>query len=81
MKKYGCTHVVEAAQWIDTDENHEAFADWFDSHGDLFETRGPVVCLPEECGEATEGEWILRMGDDWVVMDDESFCAGYSETP
>lgn len=75
--RYRCKHVVEALRWTDTDENRERFADWFDSHGAFFETRGPVVLIPEECGEAKEGEWIMYWDNEFVVMDDESFLESY----
>ena len=55
VKTYRCKHAVEAMQWIDTDENREAFAAWFESHDAVFETRGATIVLPEE-GTANEGE-------------------------
>lgn len=77
MQRYQCTHTVEAAQWIDTDENRELFYDWFHIHDAIFETRGPVVCLPEG-GEVNEGEWIFCSDGEFLALDDESFRDQYS---
>lgn len=74
--KYRCKHSIEALRWSDTDENREAFAAWFESHDAVFETRGPVVCLPEG-GEAHEGEWILFSDEEFLAMDDDCFRETY----
>lgn len=52
--KYRCRHAVEAMRWQDTDANREAFAQWFEDNDAMFETRGPVVVLPDG-GEVIEG--------------------------
>lgn len=80
MKTYRCKHAVEAMQWIDTDENREAFAAWFEKHGAMFETRGPEVVLPEE-GTVKEGEWILYSDGEFLAMEDELFRGDYEEVP
>ena len=80
MKIYRCKHGVEAARWTDTDETRAAFATWFEKHGTMFETRGPVVVLPE-CGTVSEGEWILYSDDEFIVMEDELFTDMYEEIP
>lgn len=77
-RNYRCTHKIEAAQWFDTDENREHFAEWFDMNGYVFETRGPVVVLPEE-GQVIEGEWIVLMDGEFVAMEDEQFKDSYAE--
>jgi hypothetical protein len=76
---YRCKHVVEARQWRDTDELREAFASWFDKHNAMFETRGPVVVLPEG-GHVKEGEWILLMDSEFLAMEDEMFRFEYEAT-
>lgn len=73
---YHCKHAVEAYRWHDTNENREAFAAWFDVHDQMFETRGPVIVLPEG-GEAQEGEWVLWSDGEFLVMDDDSFTSNY----
>ena len=80
MRQYRCRHAVEAARWFDTDANRELFADWFDEHDTMFETRGPAVMLPEG-GEAVEGEWILFSSGEFIAMEDEMFRSEYTETP
>lgn len=75
--KYRCKHTVEAMRWSDTDENRERFANWFDQHGAMFETRGPVVVLADECGEAAVGEWIMWSDGEFLVMPDENFHDTY----
>lgn len=80
MKTYRCKHAVEAMHWTDTDENREAFATWFEKHGAMFETRGPVVVLPEE-GTVSEGEWILYSDGEFIAMEDELFIGDYEESP
>ena len=78
MKTYRCKHAVEALRWTDTDENRDAFATWFEKHGAVFETRGPVVVLPEE-GTVSEGEWILYSDNEFITMEDELFTDDYEE--
>jgi hypothetical protein len=80
VKTYRCKHAVEAMRWTDTDANREAFATWFDKHDAMFETRGPLVVLPEE-GTASEGEWILYSDNEFIAMEDESFRDDYEEIP
>ncbi len=80
MKIYRCKHAVEAMRWTDTDANREAFAAWFEKHGAVFETRGPVVVLPEE-GTVVEGEWILYSDGEFIAMEDELFTGDYEEIP
>lgn len=76
---YRCKHNVEAMQWHDTDENREKFYTWFDSHDAIFETRGPVVVLPDgDHNHVAPGEWILWMEDgEFAPMDDEQFRDTY----
>ena len=78
--KYRCKHGVEALRWSDTDENREKFADWFDDNDAVFETRGPVVVLPD-LGEAAEGEWIIWSDGEFIVMGDDMFNDFYEATP
>jgi hypothetical protein len=80
VKNYRCKHAVEAMRWTDTNENREAFATWFEKHGAMFETRGPVVVLPEE-GTVSEGEWILFSSGEFIAMEDELFTDDYEEFP
>lgn len=77
MKQYRCKHVVEAMRWYDTAENRALFAAWFASHGATFETIAAIVVLADECGEASEGEWLTYWDGEFVVMDDESFMETY----
>lgn len=78
MKKYRCTEVVEAMRWFDTDENREAFADWFEANDAVFETRGPIVCLPEgDHNHVAPGEWIVLIDDEFTSMGDECFVESY----
>lgn len=78
MKIYQCKHVVEAMQWLDTDEKRLAFTVWFEGHDKMFVTRGPVALLPEE-GEVTEGEWILWSDGEFIAMEDDLFVYDYKE--
>lgn len=80
MKTYRCKHAVEAMRWTDTEANREAFATWFDKHDTMFETRGPVVTLPEG-GTVSEGEWILYSDGEFITMEDELFTDDYEEVP
>ena len=86
MKTYRCKHAIEAMRWTDTDANREAFAAWFERHGAMFTTRGPVVVLPEgghtaDCsyGDVPEGEWILYSHGEFIAMEDEMFRDTYGE--
>lgn len=79
-KTYRCLHAVEAMQWHDTDENRELFADWFESNDAMFETRGPVVVLPDG-DEVFAGEWIILMDVDFIGMTDEQFRSEYEGAP
>jgi hypothetical protein len=94
VKTYRYKHAVEAMRWTDTDAKREEFATWFDKHDAMFETRGPVVVLPE--GDlAAEGDWILfsdviieraagayraRHGE-FASMNDAEFRASFEEIP
>ncbi len=78
MKTYRCKHAVEAMRWTDTDDSRELFAAWFEEHGAVFETFGPVVVLPEE-GRVNEGEWILCSDNEFITMGDEEFRDSYEE--
>lgn len=78
MKLYRCKHTVEAMRWKDTDKCREAFATWFETHDVMFETRGPLVVLPEE-GTVSEGEWILFSDNEFIAMEDELFRDDYVE--
>lgn len=80
MKTYRCKHAVEAMRWTDTDDNREAFATWFEKHDAVFETRGPLVVLPEE-GTVSKGEWILYSDNEFIAMEDELFRDDYEEVP
>jgi len=78
VKTYRCKHAVEALRWADTDARREAFAAWFESHGALLETRGPVIVLPE-AGEVSEGEWVFYSDGEFLVMENDLFCGDYEE--
>jgi hypothetical protein len=78
MKTYRCKHAVEALRWTDTDENREAFANWFDEHDSMFETRGDVIVLPNEA-RVIVGDWVLYLAGDFVPMSDREFGREYEE--
>ncbi len=79
--RYRCKHFVEAMRWRDTDELREMFANWFDDVSETpFETRGPIVVMPE-VGEAIEGEWIVWSDGEFLVMSDEMFRDFYEAVP
>ena len=80
MHTYRCKHKVEAMRWTDTDEDREAFYQWFDRHECVFETRGPVIVLPDDLGTADKGDWVLWSDGEIIVMDDEAFRDGYDDT-
>lgn len=78
MTIYRCKHTVEAMRWTDTDENRERFATWFEAHDVIFETRGPIVCLPVgDHNHVAPGDWIMWMDDEFVALNDEAFCETY----
>ena len=77
---YRCKHFVEAKQWRDTDELREEFAAWFDDNDAVFETRGPVVALPEG-GDVKEGEWIVFSDNEFIAMEDWAFRDTYEDSP
>lgn len=84
MKTYRCKHAVEAMRWTDTDADREAFSTWFESHGIMFETRGPVALMPDEYGERHDvqpGEWILFSDGEFIAMEDELFWDTYEAIP
>ena len=78
VNNYRCKHRVEAMHWTDTDEDREAFYQWFDSHECVFETRGPVIVLPDDLGTVDKGDWVLWSDGEFLVMDDEAFRDGYA---
>lgn len=86
MKTYRCKHTVEAIRWTDTDEDRERFAAWFEQHGAVFETRGPIALLPDvitrgdgDHDRVVPGEWIVWMDDEFIAMEDELFVDQYEE--
>lgn len=86
MKTYRCKHAVEALRWTDTAENREAFSAWFEKHGAVFETRGPIALLPDlitRAGSDTDrvdpGEWIIYTDDGFIALEDELFRRDYEE--
>lgn len=90
MKTYRCKHAVEAMRWTDTDADREAFSAWFEKHGCVFETRGPIALLPEigldptpesTANHVQPGEWILFSDGEFIAMEDEMFWDTYEETP
>ena len=86
MKTYRCKHTVEALRWTGTDADREAFSDWFDGHGVLFETAGSNVLLPDisprdegDHNRVEPGEWVAWMDGEFVAMGDEEFVDQYEE--
>lgn len=77
MHTYRCKHSVEATRWTDTDEDRETFYQWFKNHDCIFETRGPVIVLPDDLGTVDKGDWVLWSDGEFIVMDDEAFRDGY----
>jgi hypothetical protein len=84
VKTYRCKHTVEALRWTDTDADRTAFSDWFDGHGVLFETVGPIVLLPDisprdegDHNRVEPGEWVVWMDGEFVAMGDEEFADTY----
>ena len=77
--RYRCKQTVEAMQWRDTDAMREAFAAWFDDNDVAFETRGPIVVLPDAGGiiEAIESDWIVLSGGEFSVVYDVNFRDEY----
>ena len=78
MKTYRCKHAVEAMRWFDTDESREIFAAWFESHGQVFETQGPIACLSNG-DHADPGLWIVYSDGEFLMMDEEMFRDQYEE--
>jgi len=88
VKNYRCKHAVEAMRWTDTDADREAFATWFEKHGVMFETRGPIALLPnlmtrDDCDtdRIQPGEWVVFSDGEFIALEDELFRADYEETP
>lgn len=91
MKSYRLKRPIEAMRWTDTDADREAFADWFDHHGLLFETRGPIAILPDvrlsledrddDPYRADPGDWVVWTDGEFVAMDDAVFRGTYEEVP
>ena len=86
MKTYRCKHAVEAMRWTDTDANREEFATWFEKHGAVFETHGPIALLPDlitradfDTNRVEPGEWIIFSDDEFIAMEDELFRDDYEE--
>ncbi len=82
-KVYRPREPVEAVRWVDTPECREVMARWFDKHGDMFVTYGPVAIIPTEEHEVRldVGGWVIRIGDEWVAMTDDVFTWCYEEAP
>jgi hypothetical protein len=90
---YRCKHAVEAMRWTDTDADREAFSEWFEKHGVMFETRGPIALLPDlqtrrdpddgsmsvDTYDVKPGEWILFSDDEFIVMEHDLFTSDYEE--
>jgi hypothetical protein len=73
---------VEAVRWVDTPECREAMARWFEKHGDVFVTNGPVAIIPTDEHDEVRldvGGWVVHNGDDWVAMTDDVFTSCYEE--
>jgi hypothetical protein len=65
MPKFYVKHEVEARQWLDTDEKREEFAQWFDEHDCVFETRGPMAAMGCYMTVYAEpGDWVVLTDDD-----------------
>ena len=92
MKTYRCKRVIEALRWTDTDDDRELFSAWFERHGVMFETLGPIVRLPQKRDESDvvydvfildvkPGDWIVWVDDEFVPMGDREFLDVYEEIP
>ena len=86
MKIYRCKHRVEAMRWTDTDEDREKFSEWFEKHGAMFETNGPIALLPDlitradgDHNRVQPGEWVVWVDDMFLAMEDEEFVDQYEE--
>lgn len=65
-------------RWIDTDDNREAFCEWFEDHDAMFTTLGSQLLLPAG-GAADAGDWILFSDDEFIALDDDCFHLTYEE--
>lgn len=74
--RYRCRHTVEAMLWFDEEHKREMFHEWFASHGHMFETRGAVIVI-HELGDVEQGEWVLWMYDEFVIMSHDEFYESY----
>lgn len=95
MKTYRCKHAIEAMRWTDTDADREAFSTWFEKHGAVFETRGPIALLPNlqtrsdpddssmsvDTYDVKPGEWILLSDSEFIAMEDDLFWDTYEAVP
>lgn len=86
VKNYRCKRAVEALRWTDTDADREAFSEWFDQRGVLFETRGPIALLPnanrdpgDEHNGVQPGEWVVWSDGVFFALNDKQFTADYEE--
>jgi hypothetical protein len=78
MKTYRCKDNVEALRWSDTATNREVFAAWFDEHGAMFDTHGPIALLPSGV-EVFDGDWVLFSADTFFAIKDGPFRRDYAE--
>lgn len=86
VKAYRSKRPVEARRWTDTDEDREVFAEWFENHGVMFETRGPIVILPDadldpgdEHNLVQPGEWVVWSDGFFFTLKDQQFTTDYEE--
>lgn len=83
-KTYRSKLLVEALRWTDTAENRAQFAEWFDQHDVMFETRGPQVLLPDREDNVralvSVGDWIVYAHDEFIAMSDPLFTT-YEKVP
>jgi hypothetical protein len=73
-------------RWTDTDADREAFSAWFEKHGAVFETRGPIAYVPTadaqpygEHNQVKPGEWIVFSDGEFLAMEDWQFHDMYEE--
>lgn len=81
-KAYRPKGKIEAVRWVDTPECRETMARWFETYDDQFVTMGPIALVPTDDGNETPvkvGEWIVRIGDEWCAMTDDTFTLCYDE--
>jgi hypothetical protein len=74
--------LVEAVRWEDTPECREIMSRWFEKHGDVFLTNGPVAIIWTEEHDHVRldvGDWVIHNGNDWVAMTDDVFTSCYEE--